>query len=50
MESIAVAVSKQETKIPLVMVYLALFNNIFKAESLFLMKYVAEIKLPGNGI
>jgi hypothetical protein len=42
--------SKKQKYFFLVMVFLALFNNLFKAESLFLMKYVAEIKLPGNGI
>ncbi len=34
----------------LVMVYLALFNNIFKALNLFLNRYLAEIQLPDNGI
>ncbi len=34
----------------LVIVYLALFNNVFKAWNLFLDKYIAEIQLTGNGI
>ncbi len=34
----------------LVMVYSALYNNVFKALALFLNKYVAEIQLPGKGI
>jgi hypothetical protein len=33
-----------------VIVYSALFYNVFKALNLFLNKYVAEIQLPGNGI
>ncbi len=36
--------------ITLVIVYSALFYNVFKALNLFLNKYVAEIQLPGNDI
>jgi hypothetical protein len=33
-----------------VIVYSALFNNVFKALNLFLNKYVAETQLPGNDL
>ncbi len=32
------------------MVFLVLFNNIFKALNLFLNRYLAEIQQPDNGI
>ncbi len=34
----------------IVIVYSALFNNVFTALNLFLNKYIAEIQLPGNSI
>jgi hypothetical protein len=50
------AVSKHEfiyrnkNTLSFVMVYSALFNNVFKALSLFFNKYLAEIQLSCNGI
>jgi hypothetical protein len=41
---------ENKNNLSLVMVYSALFYNVFKALNLFLNKYAAEIQLPGNGI